>query len=346
VDLKFDHIQNLHLLWGVALLAGVYVYGFYRKARAMNAFATGNLFNELMPRLSVGRQKFRAAMVLLAMVLLVLASAGPRWGREIVDLQRKGIDLIVCLDVSRSMLAEDIAPNRLERAKLELSDMLGEMHGDRVGLVTFAGTAAATCPLTINYGSYRMSLDEVDTQSAARGGSLIGDAVRVAAGSFTDKIKGHKAILLITDGEDQESFPVEAAATAFREHGIRVFTVGFGDIGEGTRIPVTINDQKRFIEHDGQEVWSKLDESVLREMAVEGGGSYFPVRTTDANFSEVYEHIRSKIEAREFETSRKERYNAQFHWFAGAALFFLFLEWMLTDRGPDRRLATRIRSGV
>jgi Ca-activated chloride channel family protein len=243
VDLKFDHIQYLHLLWGVLLVAGVYAYGFFRKTRALGLFATANLFSELMPRYSPGRQKLKAALVLLAMVLLILGATGPRWGKESVDLQRKGIDLIVCLDVSRSMLAEDIAPSRLERAKLELGDMLGQMHGDRVGLVTFAGTATRSCPLTINYGAYRMTLNEVNTRSTARGGSLIGDAVRVAAESFTDKVKGHKAVLVITDGEDHQSFPVEAAADAFRERGIRVFTVGIGDTGQGTRIPVTVDGQ-------------------------------------------------------------------------------------------------------
>ena len=246
-------------------------------------------------------------------------------------MQRKGIDLMVCLDVSRSMLAEDIAPNRLERAKLELGDMLGEMRGDRVGLVTFAGDAALSCPLTINYGAYRMTLNETGTRSSIRGGSLIGDALRVAVDSFTDKVKGHKAVLLITDGEDHESLPVDAARDA-REKGVRVFTVGLGSVGKGARIPITVNGQIQYLQHNGQEVWSTMNEDVLREMAVEGGGSYFPMGTRDADFAIVYEKIRSRVEARELETSRTELYHARFQWFAGVALFLLILETLMTDR--------------
>lgn len=332
MDLKFDNLHYLHLLWGVPVLAAFYWYGFARKARALRVFATANLFNQLMPEVSAARQKLRAALVLLAITFLVLAVVGPKWGKKIVELQRRGIDLVVCLDVSRSMLAEDIAPNRLERAKLELGDMLRVMHGDRVGLVTFAGDAAVSCPLTINYGAYRMTLGEVGTRSTIRGGSLIGDAVRIAADSFTDKIKGHKAILLITDGEDHESFPVEAAKEAWGEHKIRVFTVGLGDLGGGSRIPITVNGQKQYLQHNGQEVWSKMNPQVLQEMAVEGGGIYWGVGTSDADFTGFYERIREKVEAREFENSRKELYHARFHWFAGAALFLLLLETLITDK--------------
>ena len=332
MDLKFDNLDYLHLLWGVPVLAAVAAYGFQRKAAALRAFATVNLFGHLMPELSVGRQKLKAALPLAAIAFLVVGATGPRWGKDIVEVPRRGIDLIVCLDVSRSMLAEDIAPNRLERAKVELGDMLRSMPGDRVGLVTFAGDATLSCPLTINYGAYRMALDEVTTRSTTRGGSLIGDAVRVATQSFTDKVKAHKAVLIITDGEDHESLPVDAARDAWREHGVRVFTVGLGDMGGGARVPVNIEGRRRYLQHDGQEVWSKMNRAVLDEMAVEGGGASFPVGTSDADFAEFYERIRSKVAAREFESSRKELYHAQFQWFAGMALFLLLLETLLTDR--------------
>lgn len=336
MDIKFDHLNYLHLLWGVVVLALLVVYGFARKRRALRLFATSNLFGQLMPSVSIGRQRLKAILVLVALALLVIGATGPKWGRDIVEVKRRGIDLMVCLDVSRSMLAEDLKPNRLERAKLEISDMLGVMHGDRVGLVTFAGNAALACPLTINYGAYRLALDDVTTQSASRGGSLIGDAVRKAADSFTDKVKDHKAILVITDGEDQSSFPVDAARQAFREQGIRVFTVGLGDLGHGARIPITVDGQKRYLQFDGQEVWSKMDRQTLEEMAVEGGGACFPTATTDPDFVAYYDVIRDKVESRELEASRKELYHAQFQWFAGAALVLLLIEMLMTDR---RRVA-------
>ncbi|HNO76668.1 MAG TPA: VWA domain-containing protein [Phycisphaerae bacterium] len=333
MDLKLDNIQYLHLLWLIPVLGGLFAYGFSRKSRAMRIFATVNLFDRLMPTVSIRRQKIKAAILLGSIALLIFAATGPRWGRKIVQLQRKGIDIMVCLDVSRSMLAEDIAPNRLERAKFELGDMLSGLKGDRIGLVTFAGNAALTCPLTINYGAYRMALDEVDTRSTARGGSLIGDAIREAADSFADNDKGHKAILLITDGEDQASFPVEAARDAWQNKKIRVFTVGVGDATRGARIPTKKNGQGQFLQYKGEQVWSKLDVATLQEMAIEGGGEYYPMGTSDADFRVLYEeHIRRKVEARELEMSHKEMQYARFQWFAGLALLLLLIETLLSDR--------------
>lgn len=346
MDIEFEHLSYWHLLWGVPVLALVYAYGFARKGRALRAFATVNLFEQLMPGVSTRRQRVKAALVLVALALLVVAATGPKWGKTIVDVKRQGIDLMVCLDVSRSMLAEDLRPNRLERAKLELSDMLTALQGDRVGLVTFAGNASLACPLTINYGAYRLALDDVTTRSVSRGGSLIGDAVRLAAGSFSDKAKGHKAILVITDGEDQESFPVEAARTAFREQGIRVFTVGLGNPGEGARIPVEDRGQRQYLQHGGQEVWSKMDRRTLEEMAVEGGGACFPASTTDPDFVAYHEVIRGLVEARELESSRRELYHPRFQWFAGAGLVLLLIEMLMTDRRRPPAGAAALRQAA
>ncbi|GJM26816.1 MAG: hypothetical protein DHS20C16_32310 [Phycisphaerae bacterium] len=333
MDFKLDNIQYLHLLWLVPALGGLFAYGFVRKSRAMRIFATVNLFDRLMPTVSIRRQKVKAAILIGSIAFLIFAATGPRWGRKIVQLQRKGIDIMVCLDVSRSMLADDIAPNRLERSKFELGDMLSALKGDRIGLVTFAGNAALTCPLTINYGAYRMALDEVDTRSTARGGSLIGDAVREAADSFADSQKGHKAILLITDGEDHESFPVEAARDAWQNKKIRVFTVGVGDATQGARIPTKTNGRTQYLQHKGEQVWSKLDVTTLQEMAIEGGGDYYPMGTSDADFRVLYEeHIRRKVEARELEMSRKEMQYARFQWFVGLALLLLMVETLMSDR--------------
>jgi Ca-activated chloride channel family protein len=332
MGVRFEQVAYFHLLWVALLLAGVAAYGFYRKRQALSRFATANLLNALMPGISLGRQKLKAGLVVLAFAFTVLAATDPRWGKDIVDLQRRGIDLIVCLDVSRSMLAEDIAPNRLQRAKLEIGEMLREMHGDRVGLVTFAGDAVLSCPLTINYGAYRMTLNELSPRSTGRGGTLIGKAVSLATDSFTDKVRGHKAILLVTDGEDQESLPVEAAKAAFDQHEIRVFTVGLGDLERGARIPIGDKNQQQFLQYKGQQVWSKMNDAVLKEMAVVGGGAYFPVGTREFAWTEILDHVREKVESREFETSRKELYRAQYPWFAGAALLVLLIETLLTDR--------------
>jgi Ca-activated chloride channel family protein len=343
--MEFYQVKYFHLLWAAAALAGVIAYGFYRKRQALARFATANLLGALMPQVSFARQKLKAAVFVVAFAFVVIAVADPRWGRDVVDVQRRGIDLIICLDVSRSMLAEDIAPNRLDRAKLEIGEMLREMRADRVGLITFAGDAVVSCPLTINYGAYRMTLNELGTRSTTRGGTQIGKAVSLAVSSFTDQVRGHKAILLVTDGEDQDSLPVEAAKAA-AEKGIRVFTVGLGDPERGSRIPVVTAGQKQYLQYKGQQVWSRMNDAVLKEMAVVGGGMYFPVGTREFAWTEILDRIRERVEAREFETSRKELLRPQYAWFAGIALVLLLAEALMTDRRRPESTPAEVLEGV
>ncbi len=329
MDLAFDHPNLLHLLWLAPVLAAIYLYGFTRKRQALQRFASLNLLNNLVPAVSTVRQKLKAAVVILATIALIVALTGPRWGKHWEELERKGIDLIFVLDVSNSMLAEDVVPSRLERAKLDIIDLLTVLPGDRVGLITFAGQAAVACPLTINYSAFRIALQNVTTRSAARGGTQIGDAIRLAAASFTDKVKDHKAIIVISDGEEtDDSYAVEAAQNAFDERGIRVFAIGMGDPNEGGRIPIQRSGQSVYFTHEGQEVWTKLMPQLLREIAFSADGGYF----ANTDFREIYDRIADKIETRTFETQRKELRYARFHWFAALALSLLMIETLMTDR--------------
>ncbi|MEE9294914.1 MAG: VWA domain-containing protein [Phycisphaerae bacterium] len=325
----FDHPQMLHLLWTLPALGAVYLWGFAKKRQAMERFATVNLLNALVPSVSVGRQRIKALFMLAAGAMLIVSMAGPRWGTHYEDVPSRGVDILFVLDVSNSMLAEDVAPNRLERAKLDIKDMLEVLPGDRVGLITFAGKSALTCPLTINYGSFRLALDAVTTRSAPRGGTNIGDAVRHAADSFTDRIKDHKAIIVISDGgETDESYSVEAARKVFEEKGIRVFCVGFGDMAEGGRIPIIKDGQRVYLQYQEQEVWTKLDPTLLQSMAGVADGGYF----SNTDFREIYDKVRSKVVPREFQSTRREMKYARFHWFAGLALVLLMIETLMTDR--------------
>jgi Ca-activated chloride channel family protein len=244
-------------------------------------------------------------------------------------VQRRGIDIVFVLDVSNSMLAEDVKPNRLERAKLDIKDMLEVLSGDRVGLLAFAGKSALICPLTVNYGSFRLALDEVNTFSAQRGGTNLGDAVRHAMECFVDKVKDHKAIIVLSDGsEEDESYATEAAEKAFEERGIRVFCAGYGDMVEGGRIPIIKNGQRMYMQYQGQEIWTKLNPAALQSMAAVADGGFF----SNTDFRDVYERIVPKVASREFETSRKEMRYARFHWFAALALVLLMVEALMTDR--------------
>lgn len=335
MPIRFDNLIYLHLLWAVPALLAVAWYGYHRKQRALRLFATSNLLDHLLPQVSFGRQWARSILVLAAMVAIVLAAVGPRWGVTYQDVPRRGIDIMFVLDVSRSMLAEDIKPNRLERAKQAIGDVLHVLGGDRVGLVTFAGGAVVNCPLTINYSAFRMTLDEVGPLTTARGGTLIGDAVRLASESFVDPVKKYKAIIVITDGEDQESYPVEAARKAFQEKGIRIFTVGLGSTDEGARIPTDKDGQRLFLQHDGQEVWSKMNPEPLRQMAMAGGGAYVPAGTRHFDLGDHYKAI-TQGELREFEAARIERYKVRFQWFAGAALVLLVIASMMSEQARGK----------
>jgi len=332
MDIRFEHLGYVHLLWAVAALLATIAYAFARKRRALARFATANVLGDLMPEVSLRRQWFKAALVLLALVTLIGGIIAPRWGMYWEEVPRRGVDIIFVLDVSRSMLAEDIAPNRLERAKQNIRDVLEVLGGDRVGLVTFAGMASLKCPLTVNYGSFRVALDEVGPQGAARGGTLLGDAVRVAADAFVDAVKKYKVIVVLSDGEDQGSYPLEAARKVQADMGIKVFTIGIGDASEGARIPVEAAGQKAYLQHEGQEVWSKMDPTTLQQMALAGDGAYIPAGTRNIDLGRIYQERMAPAEQRDFESTRVQQYKVRYQWFAGLALVLLVIEMLVSER--------------
>jgi Ca-activated chloride channel family protein len=246
------------------------------------------------------------------------------------EVPQEGIEVMFVLDVSRSMLAEDVTPNRLERAKQLIKDTMDEMAGDRVGLVLFAGEVRQRVPLTNHYDDFKQTLDEVGPEDLARGGSRLGDAVTVATRGFLSQTNEHKAIVLLTDGEDQESKPIEAARRAKEDHGVRIFTIGLGDLQQGARVPVETGNQRDYLKYKGQQVWSKLDGKTLSEMASATGGVYIPAGTKQVNMSDVYHGYIANIEKKEFETAKINRFEAQFQWFLLPALLLLLAELMIT----------------
>ena len=209
-----------------------------------------------------------------ALVAGLVALAGPRFGTQYEEVVPRGSDLYVLIDVSRSMLAEDVPPSRLGRAKADVAALVNRLEGERVGLIAFAGQAVVKCPLTVDYDAFRRSLDELDPSSAPRGGTAIGDAIRKALEVFQSRTDRDQAILLITDGDDQQSYPLEAAAVA-AERQVTIFTVGLGDADHGARIPQAAQSRS-YVEYQGQQVWSKLDGSLLKEIALKTSGRLCP----------------------------------------------------------------------
>lgn len=327
MDLQFGNLPQLAWFWLVLIVAVAMIAAEFIRRRAIHQFATANLTSRLFSHRRLIRVAIKSLVGLTAMSLLVVALIDARWGQTWREVPQKGIDVVFALDISRSMLAEDVSPNRLERAKQQIKDMVDEMAGDRVGLVVFAGESKRQVPLTKHYHDFKNALDEVGTFHVDRGGSQLGDAIQLAADCFLDKTNDHKAIVVFTDGEDQESDPVNVAAQAFAESGIRIFTVGLGDPQQGARIPASGQGASgRYLEYQGQPVWSKLNSPVLEQVALAADGAYVPAETKTVDMADVYHQYVANVEQQDFETARIKSYIPRFQIFVGLALALVLAE--------------------
>ncbi|GMW01228.1 MAG: membrane protein [Candidatus Hydrogenedentota bacterium] len=331
---RLEHPEWLWFLWSVPVLIVLFAYSAARRKSALRAYADAALLYALLPPGSAMKRIVKAGCLVAAVVLISLALARPVWNPQPETVTARGRDVVFLLDVSRSMLAEDLKPNRLERAKLAIQDCVESLDGDRVGLVAFAGTSVVKCPLTMDYGFFRMILQDVSPDSVSRGGTQIGDAVRTAVDSvFNDENRVHRDIILITDGEDHESEPVKAAEEAAGKD-IRIIAIGLGDDHQGARIPVIDEQQRKgFLTHEGVEVWSKLNGQALRDMvAATPGGRYLNVATGTFDLGQVYRDLVTSEEKNEEVETTLVRYSEGFQWLLGPALVFLLIEGFLRDR--------------
>ena len=326
-NMTFTHTTSLLLLWLLPLVAGVLVYAHLKRQAAARRFVEERMRSRLLPLQPAGRAWVKGGLLLAGLALVICALAGPRYGVYYEKVVRRGVDCYLCLDVSRSMLAEDVKPNRLERAKADIRDLLAKLGGDRVGLIVFAGKAVVKVPLTTDDGFVRESLEEVDTKSAPRGGTLIGDAIRKAMESMPKRGDSDQVIVLITDGEDQDSMPYEAAKNA-AERGIKIFTVGLGDSSEGARIPATDSaGGKSFVKDEQGEHWSKVDQDLLKKIALDSGGAYIPAGTRAYDLGQVYEaNIAGLARGEEAEKQLRKREKEQYQVFLAFAVAILAVE--------------------
>ena len=285
--MEWQHPQWLYLILPLAAAwLALALYSRRRRLRAAEAFVAQAMWSRILPADSRARFWVKLLLRETALVTGLVALAGPRFGTQYEDVIPRGSDLYVLIDVSRSMLAEDVPPSRLGRAKADVAALVNRLEGERVGLIAFAGQAVVKCPLTVDYDAFRRSLDELDPGSAPRGGTAIGDAIRKALEVFQARADRDQAILLITDGDDQQSYPLEAAAVAAERH-VTIFTVGLGDADHGARIPQGAQS-KSYVEYQGHQVWSKLDGSLLKEIALKTSGVYVPVGTRAYDLGELY----------------------------------------------------------
>ncbi len=290
-EFRFAESGWAYGLLGVAAFTLLLLWLEHRGGSAINRFLSSLLQDRLVTRPSLARRRARVIALGLCLAFLVLALMRPQWGLRHVATSRVGAELMICLDVSRSMLAEDVAPNRLERSKAEIADLLAYLDGDQVGIIPFAGRATVASPLTPDFGFLRLVLDNLGVHSVTRGGTRIGDCLRKATRGFGPTGEASRAILLITDGEDHESFPLDAAQEA-AEVGIRIIAIGFGD-ESGSEVFVTdprSGARSRLRDADGRTVTSRLDGDLLRELALVTEGAYIPAGTGVLDLESIYEH--------------------------------------------------------
>ncbi len=340
MDIKFGNPHALYLLIAVAISIVLTAWATIARRRAANQFATREFRKRILPRGDALRHWVSAILVSGSLVLLAIALTDIRWGKSVREVPQKGIEVMFVLDVSRSMLAEDASPNRLGRAKQQIKDMVDAMAGDRVGLVSFAGEARQSVPLTSHYDDFKQTLDSVGPHTIRSGGSRLGDALDAAASGFLTKTHDHKAIVVFTDGEDQESDPVDVAEKLFAEKGIRIFTVGLGDMDQGARVPDAENGGG-YVQYKGQQVWSKMNGQILQQIAEASDGAYIPAGTRRVNMSDVYHRYVANVEQENFETAKINTYIARYQWFAVPALLLLMLEVFWSTRTAKTILKTK-----
>jgi Ca-activated chloride channel family protein len=313
----------------VPALAVLYLYSFGRKRKALAAFMDLGLAPQLLPHMSRVRPWLKAGCTVGAVACLIFALMQPQWGKRWQDVPRRGRDMMIVLDVSRSMLVEDIAPNRLERAKSDIKDLVAILHregGHRIGLVAFAGRASLQCPLTLDYAFFLQKLNAVGPDAAGRGGTLIGDAIRQALHAFGTLEYNYKDIILITDGEDHESFPLEAAQAAAEKH-ISIYTIGIGDPNTGSPIPVqNAQGERTYMRYEGRKVESRMRENLLLQIAERTGGAYVPAGVRAIELDRIYADYIAPKARRDLDVAARERYVHRFQWFLLAGLILLGIE--------------------
>jgi Ca-activated chloride channel homolog len=329
-----------HWLWGLLLipiLIALFIRAEHRGLRRLQEFVSARLLPQLAGTVNRPRRMVRFGMQLLGLSLALVSLAQPRWGYTFEDVKRKGLDLLIAVDTSRSMLSNDVQPNRLERVKLVTRDLINELQGDRVGLIAFAGRAFLQAPLTIDYEAVMESVNDLDTKTIPEGGTNISSAINLATQSFGKSAVGNRALIIFTDGEELSGDAVKAAKAAADE-GVRIFTVGVGT-PQGSLIPITSeNGETAFVKDSaGQVVKSKLDEKRLQEIAQATGGFYVHLENGPRTMQQIYNEGLAKMQAAEIDVRLSRRWIERYEWPLGAAIIALALSILIGERKRVRQ---------
>lgn len=330
--MRFGNIHMLGVLWLVPLTVFFYMWANKDRLKAMEKFAEKNLFAEIGKNINAGKKRIKVIFIVMAVFFISLAILRPQWGFTAREVKRQGIDILIALDTSNSMLAEDILPDRLERSKLAIKDFVRELKGDRVGLIAFSGTAFLQCPLTLDYNGFLLSLNDIAIDTIPVGGTSITSAINKSIESYEGGAKKHKILIIITDGEDLEG-GVESAVARAKSKGITVYTVGIGtETGELIPIRTEAGKMEFLKDETGSVVKTRLNEKVLEKIALSTGGIYVKATGLEFGLNIIYKERLSKIEKEDFKSRVEKQYNEKFQIPLGIAFLLLFAELFISDK--------------
>lgn len=333
-EFQFQYKQLWYVWVGTGLLSLLFLAAIVRRNRALSTFATPRQIPRMVPQLSTTAQVTKYVLWRLGIAFVALALLNPRFGQKLTEVKKQGIDLMICLDVSNSMLATDLTPNRLLTAKRAITKLMGELSGDRVGLIVFAGDAYVQLPITTDYNAAQMFMRTVDNTMVPTQGTNIGAAIDLAVESFSTNADGSRAIIVITDGENHEADAIEAAKRA-QGAGCTVHTIGMGSEA-GAPIPQLVNGRVNGYKKDkqGSTVISKIDEQMLSQVAAAGEGVYIRATNGDVGLDLLLEEIES-MEKSEFGTEEYADYEDRYQWALLPGVLLLLIEFILS--GHARR---------
>ena len=333
---RFANPGFLYLLLLLPAIILIYIINEVRKKRALKRLGDVNLVSRLVPEMSQSRPVIKFILQLVAVTSGIIMLARPQFGSRLEDVRKQGVEVIIALDVSNSMLAEDIQPDRLTRAKQAISRLVDNLDNDKIGLIVFAGDAYIQIPVTTDYVSAKMFLSTINPNMVPKQGTAIGAAISLGMRSFSPGEGKSKAMIIITDGENHEDDPVKAADEASKA-GIVIHTIGIGST-EGVPVPVLNNGKKDYLKDaDANTVITKLDEEILKKIALSTNGNYVRANNSNLGLDEIFGDIK-KMKKQELESTMYTEYNDQFQIFATIAIFLLLIEFIIMER-KNRRLS-------
>lgn len=323
---RFEHIEYLWLLFAVIPIAGLFIFFFLWRKKTIGKFGNTSLVLQLIPDFSNKKHVTKFILLSLSYIFIVLGFANPQIGTKQELVKRQGIDVMIALDVSNSMMSDDVKPSRLDRAKNFISNFIDQLNNDRLGMIVFAGKAYLQMPLTVDYSAARMYLHTINTNMAPSQGTNIAEAIELANQGFPEDDKEHKALIIITDGEDNEGGVDEKISDAVKQ-GTKIYTLGVGS-ENGSPIPMQ-NDFKR--DEDGNIVLSKLNQQMLKEIAAKGNGKFFMLGSGTDEIESLMKELKG-ISTKQFEEMIFTDFADQFQWCLAIAAILLFAEWWLSER--------------